>query len=406
MTLPRLYEHVTLRSHAEIRYIDDRPEGFGGGSPFASGLNTLVSRNFSDYVQLFRVAGEWREHDVDDYKQGRVPDNSMLLQIAMRAALDKMKNLHHFAYVSAALCFQPNPAAHEHDPSAAGAEVPHRLQHRPLVLSGRHFACPGQRTATGGVEAALEPSDARDRRGIHQSDVHVRALSRKQGPVARQADGDVEPLHAVLRPEHRAPHQSPDPLRGDHDQLDGLLGSHDSLSGRHLAPATHACSTFQSQNDTHGQRRQGIRAHASRFPGPGAHIHSQHQARAGNPEIRQHRGNTHHPVIGNPGHGQWKQQRSQHAEHEQALLPQHWRGLSRSSAIKPRGHAAPAAVRPVAALRRRAVQNLPDAAGPRTVWLQLRYPGARVAAPNRQPRAETLGAAAARAPRQRTRRGH
>ncbi|KAG9204359.1 hypothetical protein G6514_001433 [Epicoccum nigrum] len=98
MTLPRLYEHVTLRSHAEIRYVDGRPEGFGGGSPFSSGLNTLVSRNFGDYVQLFGVVGEWREHDVDDYKQGRVPDNSMVLQIALRAALDKMKNLTAFAW--------------------------------------------------------------------------------------------------------------------------------------------------------------------------------------------------------------------------------------------------------------------------------------------------------------------
>lgn len=98
MTLPRLYEHVTLRSHAEIRYIDGRPEGFGGGSPFSSGLNTLVSRTVTDYVQLFRVVGEWREHDVDDYKQGRVPDNSMVLQIAIRAALDRMKNLQAFAW--------------------------------------------------------------------------------------------------------------------------------------------------------------------------------------------------------------------------------------------------------------------------------------------------------------------
>ncbi|KAF9692940.1 hypothetical protein EKO04_009046 [Ascochyta lentis] len=98
MTLPRLYERVTLRAHADIRYIDGRPEGFGGGSPFASGLNTLVSRSFSDYVLLFRVVGHWREHDVDDYKQGRVPDNSMVLQIAMRAALDRMKNLEAFAW--------------------------------------------------------------------------------------------------------------------------------------------------------------------------------------------------------------------------------------------------------------------------------------------------------------------
>ncbi|KAH7091951.1 hypothetical protein FB567DRAFT_227191 [Paraphoma chrysanthemicola] len=99
MTLPRLYEHVTLRSYAEIRYVNEgRPEGYGSGSPFAMGLNTLVARTFTDYVQSFRVVGEWREHDVDDYKQGRVPDNSMVLQIAMRAALDRMKRLHTFAW--------------------------------------------------------------------------------------------------------------------------------------------------------------------------------------------------------------------------------------------------------------------------------------------------------------------
>ncbi|KAF1847767.1 uncharacterized protein K460DRAFT_281115 [Cucurbitaria berberidis CBS 394.84] len=98
MTLPRLYEHVTLCSYSEIRYQDGRPEGYGGGSPFVMGLNTLVSRSFTDYIQKFRVIGDWREHDVDDYKQGRVPDNSMVLQVVMRAALDKMKNLTAFAW--------------------------------------------------------------------------------------------------------------------------------------------------------------------------------------------------------------------------------------------------------------------------------------------------------------------
>lgn len=97
MTLPRLYESVTLRSYTEIRYIDGKPEGYGSGSPFAMGLNTLVSRPLTDYVQRFRVIGDWREHDVNDYKQGRVPDNTMVLQIVMRAALDKMKNLTAFA---------------------------------------------------------------------------------------------------------------------------------------------------------------------------------------------------------------------------------------------------------------------------------------------------------------------
>jgi hypothetical protein len=93
MTTPHLYESITLHSYSEIRYDDGRAERYSSGSPFAMGLNTLVTRTFADYVQRFRVTGYWREHDEDDYRQGRVPDNNMVLQIAMRAALDKMKNL-------------------------------------------------------------------------------------------------------------------------------------------------------------------------------------------------------------------------------------------------------------------------------------------------------------------------
>lgn len=99
MTLPRLYEHVTLHSYSEIRYVEGRPEGYGGGSPFAMGLNTLVSRNFAEYVQSFKLIGDWREHDIDDYKQGRVQDNSMVLQVVIRAVLEKMKSLRAFSYV-------------------------------------------------------------------------------------------------------------------------------------------------------------------------------------------------------------------------------------------------------------------------------------------------------------------
>lgn len=98
MTLPRLYEKVTLRSYTEIRYVDDRPTGYGGGSPFAMGLNSLVTRNHGSYVQTFRVIGEWQEHDVDDYAKGRVPDSSMMLQVALRAAMEKMQNLKTFAW--------------------------------------------------------------------------------------------------------------------------------------------------------------------------------------------------------------------------------------------------------------------------------------------------------------------
>lgn len=101
MTLPRLYEKVTLRSYSELRYKDNgRPEGYGSGSPFAMGLNGLVTKNIAQYVRSWRLVGDWRESDLDDFSKGRVPDNSMMLNIAVRAGMDRMDKLTEFAYVS------------------------------------------------------------------------------------------------------------------------------------------------------------------------------------------------------------------------------------------------------------------------------------------------------------------
>lgn len=96
MTLPRLWEHVTLRSYSEIRYKDGLPAGFGNGSPFAKGLEALVSSNVATYVKTLRLVGEWREVDVEEFSKGRVPDNTMLLNVAIRAALEKCEKLESF----------------------------------------------------------------------------------------------------------------------------------------------------------------------------------------------------------------------------------------------------------------------------------------------------------------------
>src|ERR1700753_283841 len=104
MALPRLYESVTLRSYPELRYIDGQPEGYGGGSPFSMGLNGLVTRNVAAYVKRFRVTGEWRERDVEEFSKGRIPDNSMMLNIAIRAAMDRMTMLESFRYVQFEQC--------------------------------------------------------------------------------------------------------------------------------------------------------------------------------------------------------------------------------------------------------------------------------------------------------------
>jgi hypothetical protein len=98
MVLPKLWENVTLRSYSEIRYKDGQPEGYGSGSPFSMGLEALVSRNVAPYVKTLRLVGEWREVDVDEFSKGRVPDNTMLLNIAVRAALDKCVKLESFRY--------------------------------------------------------------------------------------------------------------------------------------------------------------------------------------------------------------------------------------------------------------------------------------------------------------------
>lgn len=98
MTVPQLYRRVQLRSYSEIRYVNGRPEGFGGGSPFMSGLNGLVTNSHAQLVEDFRICGQWKEVGVEDFAQGRVPDNSMMLNILLRAATDKMVKLQRFSW--------------------------------------------------------------------------------------------------------------------------------------------------------------------------------------------------------------------------------------------------------------------------------------------------------------------
>ncbi|KAF2764701.1 hypothetical protein EJ03DRAFT_249984, partial [Teratosphaeria nubilosa] len=98
MTLPQLYQHVRLHSYDHIRYVHGRPEGFGGGSPFIMALNGFVTNSHAAIVQDFCVYGRWREAGVEDFAKGRVPDNSMMLNILLRAATDKMTRLRSFSW--------------------------------------------------------------------------------------------------------------------------------------------------------------------------------------------------------------------------------------------------------------------------------------------------------------------
>lgn len=56
----------------------------------------LVSRNVGSFVKSLRLEGVWKENDVEDFNHGRVPDNTMLLNIVIKAALEKMDKLQSF----------------------------------------------------------------------------------------------------------------------------------------------------------------------------------------------------------------------------------------------------------------------------------------------------------------------
>ena len=101
MTLPQLYDDVTIRSYDYIRYSPNRgrPEGCGMASPFIMALNGLVSRDIVGNVKMFTLQGEWRDYGVEECaKVGRVPDNDMMLNSLIRVALEKMTALRSFRY--------------------------------------------------------------------------------------------------------------------------------------------------------------------------------------------------------------------------------------------------------------------------------------------------------------------
>ncbi|KAJ5593453.1 hypothetical protein N7537_010357 [Penicillium hordei] len=97
MALPQLYRNLTLTSYDKIRYRGEQPEGIGSASPFTMGLNAIITRSYATLVRSITLRGEWKENELEEHARvGRVPDASMLLNIAARAAIDRMTNLESF----------------------------------------------------------------------------------------------------------------------------------------------------------------------------------------------------------------------------------------------------------------------------------------------------------------------
>ena len=119
MALPALYKNITLCSYNTIRYRDDRPEGLGSSSPFAMGLNALVTRDVAALVRSVTLQGQWKEHDLQEFSAaGRVPDDAMMLNIALRAAVDRCTGLESFKSVIGPLIAPKTPS----DISQMGSE--------------------------------------------------------------------------------------------------------------------------------------------------------------------------------------------------------------------------------------------------------------------------------------------
>ncbi|PYH90625.1 hypothetical protein BO71DRAFT_387281 [Aspergillus ellipticus CBS 707.79] len=99
MALPQLYKHITLTSYDKIRYRDEEPEGMGSASPFSMGLNAIITRPYATLVRSLTLRGIWRELELEEHARvGRVPDSAMMLNIAVRAAVDKMTELESFSW--------------------------------------------------------------------------------------------------------------------------------------------------------------------------------------------------------------------------------------------------------------------------------------------------------------------
>src|SRR5690242_10575981 len=99
MALPQLYRHITLTSYDKIRYRGDEPEGIGSASPFSMGLNAVITRPYASLVRSLTLRGDWREDELEEHARvGRVPDSSMMLNIAVRAAVDRMTELESFRW--------------------------------------------------------------------------------------------------------------------------------------------------------------------------------------------------------------------------------------------------------------------------------------------------------------------
>jgi hypothetical protein len=107
MALPLLWRNVHLYSSRTVRNkkrtrngeYKDAPEGFGGASPFAAGLDALVTNNSAGKLaRRLILEGEYEDDaELDRWSRaGRASERAMILNICVRAVLDRCIQLEEF----------------------------------------------------------------------------------------------------------------------------------------------------------------------------------------------------------------------------------------------------------------------------------------------------------------------
>lgn len=97
MTLPELYKNITLTSYDAVRQTGNVSEVMENASSFCMGLNTLVTRSVSQLVRSLALQERWKEYfSHESINVRRVPDYDMMLNIAVRAAIDRCTNMETF----------------------------------------------------------------------------------------------------------------------------------------------------------------------------------------------------------------------------------------------------------------------------------------------------------------------
>ncbi|OCK82592.1 hypothetical protein K432DRAFT_391110 [Lepidopterella palustris CBS 459.81] len=101
MAIPLLYKDLILTTEDKRSLNGEfqarKPKGSFSGS-LSTGINAIVKGNLGPLVHSLTLQGEWREDVAEDHLGGFMTDSLTMLNIAVRAAIDKTRRLESFSW--------------------------------------------------------------------------------------------------------------------------------------------------------------------------------------------------------------------------------------------------------------------------------------------------------------------